>query len=265
MTNSGSSQTASGKSAKLRTLHAGTKPLVLPNAWDATSARVFETAGFEAIATTSGGVAAVLGVKDGEGGSIDEMQAAAERIVRSVEVPVTVDFESGYQLESKEIAKRLVSIGAAGLNLEDSNHYGEPSLLEAEPFAAQIAEIKSAARGAGVDLFLNARVDVFIRKLGTPEEQLAEGLRRARLYKQAGADCIYPITLNDREIIAAFVEAIGAINLNLRRCGPLSLQDVADLGVRRVSYSTSTFREALATVEQAAQAIKTELSSVTGG
>ena len=158
---------------------------MLPNAWDAASARIFETAGFQAIATTSGGVAAVLGVKDGEGGSIDEMQAAAGRIVRSVEVPVTVDFESGYQLEPKEIAERLVSIGAAGLNLEDTNHYGEEELLEAEPFAAQIAEIKAAARGAGVDLFLNARVDVFICKLGTPEEQLAEGLRRARLYKQA--------------------------------------------------------------------------------
>ena len=265
MTNTDSAQTAVNQAEKLRALHDGKGPLVLPNAWDAASARIFETAGFQAIATTSGGVAAVLGVKDGEGGSIDEMQAAAGRIVRSVEVPVTVDFESGYQLEPKEIAERLVSIGAAGLNLEDTNHYGEEELLEAEPFAAQIAEIKAAARGAGVDLFLNARVDVFICKLGTPEEQLAEGLRRARLYKQAGADCIYPITLSDPAMIAAFVEAVWPINLNLRRGGPLSLQDVADLGVRRVSYSTSTFREAMSTVEQAAQAIKVELGSVAEG
>jgi 2-methylisocitrate lyase-like PEP mutase family enzyme len=251
-------ETVAAKAEALRVLHAGPQMLVLPNAWDAASARLVEAAGFPAIATTSGGVAATLGYQDHENAPVAEMLAAAGRIIAAVAVPVTVDFEAGYQLEAREIAQRLIAIGAAGLNLEDSDHHGEAKLVAAERHAERLSALKAAARALGVDLVLNARVDVFIHRLGPPDEQLAEGLQRARLYRQAGADCIYPIILSDDAMIAAFVEAVGVVNVNLRRGGPLSLQRAAELGVRRVSYATSLFRETLTAVERIMGEVKAE-------
>ena len=211
------------KAEKLRALHTGHGMLVLPNAWDAASAKVFEAAGFAAIATTSGGVAAALGFQDHELAPVQDMAAAAGRIAGAVARPVSVDFEAGYQLAPHAIVERLLAIGAAGMNLEDSDHHGDAVLVEAEAQAERLAEVKAAARAAGVNLFLNARVDVFLHKLGTPAEQLAEGVRRSRLYQEAGADCIYPIMLADEAMISELVEAVGLINVNLRRGGPLSL------------------------------------------
>jgi 2-methylisocitrate lyase-like PEP mutase family enzyme len=234
------------KAERLRALHSGPGMLVLPNAWDAASAKVFEAAGFPAIATTSGGVAGSLGFQDHEHAPVDEMAAAAGRITRAVSVPVTVDFEAGYRLEPQAIVERLLAIGAAGMNLEDTDHHGDQVLVDAERHAERLAAVKAAARAAGVDLFLNARVDVFVQKVGSPEEQLAEGLRRARLYRQAGADCIYPIMLADEMMISQIVEEVGPINVNLRPGGPLSLEQVAALGVRRVTYASSLFRGSMA-------------------
>jgi 2-methylisocitrate lyase-like PEP mutase family enzyme len=246
MGETGASTDLAAKAAQLRQLHAGPGMLVLPNAWDAASARAFEAAGFAAIATTSGGVAGSLGFRDHELAPVDEMAAAAGRITSAVSVPVSVDFEAGYQLAPGAIVERLLGAGAAGMNLEDSDHHGGSTLVEAEAHAERLAAVKAAAQSAGVDLFLNARVDVFIHRLGSPEEQLAEGLRRARLYRAAGADCIYPIALADESTIAALVQAVGPINVNVRRGGPLSLERLSALGVRRVTYATSLFRDTMA-------------------
>jgi 2-methylisocitrate lyase-like PEP mutase family enzyme len=255
-------ETVAGRAEALRGLHGGPGMLVLPNAWDAASAQVFEKAGFEAIATTSGGVAAALGYKDHEDAPVEEMLAAAGRIIRSVSVPVTVDFEAGYGLTPREIAERLVSIGAAGLNLEDSDHHGAAALVDAEKQAERLAAVKAAVRGLGADLVLNARVDVFIHRLGTPDEQLSEGLRRARLYRQAGADCIYPIILSDEAMLSALVEAAGVVNATVRRGGPLSLKRAAAIGVRRVTYATSIFREAMTALEGIADDIQSQAGEI---
>ena len=142
-------ETVAGKAEALRRLHGGPGMLVLPNAWDAASAQVFERAGFAAIATTSGGVAAALGYKDHEDAPVEEMLAAARRIVRAVSVPVTIDFEAGYRLAPGKIAERLVSIGAAGLNLEDSDHHGNAALVDAEEQAQRLAAVKAASRPRG--------------------------------------------------------------------------------------------------------------------
>jgi 2-methylisocitrate lyase-like PEP mutase family enzyme len=168
-------------------------------------------------------------------------------------------------METGMIAERLIALGAAGLNLEDSDHHGAAKLVEAEWQAERIARLKEAARAAGADLFLNARVDVFIHRVGSPEEQLADGLRRARLYRQAGADCIYPITLGDEAMLSAFVEAVEVVNINVRRGGPLPLERAAALGLRRVSYATSIFREAMTTIERIAGEVKAEAESLHGG
>lgn len=248
-------ETTIARAATLRALHAGNGLLVMPNAWDAASARAFEAAGFPAIATTSGGVAAALGYADHERAPADEMLDAAARIVRAVDIPVTVDFEAGYGLSPSEVVDRLVAIGAAGMNFEDSDHHSDAALIDAGSQANRIAALRDAGSRAGVDLVLNARVDVFINRVGTPDEQLAEGLRRARLYHEAGADCVYPILLSDETMIRAFVDAVGAINVNVRRGGTISLQRAAELGVRRVTYATSIFREVMSTVESIARDI----------
>ncbi len=252
------------KAAAFRRLHEGPRLLVLPNAWDAASARAFAAAGFAALATTSGGVAAALGYRDHEDAPADEMFAAAARIARAVAVPVTADLEAGYRLSPDDVARRAIAAGAAGVNLEDSDHHGGEVLVDAEAQAERLAAFKAAARTAGVDLVLNARVDVFIRRVGTPAEQLAEGIRRGRLYRQAGADCLYPIGLADEAQIAAFVQAVGCpVNINVRR-GGLPLARAAALGVRRVSYATSLFRESLAMVEQLAGELQTTVATALG-
>jgi 2-methylisocitrate lyase-like PEP mutase family enzyme len=109
---------------------------------------------------------------------------------------------------------------------------------------------------------LNARVDVFIQRKGTFDEQVEEGLRRARLYKQAGAGCIYPIVLGDETALARFVDAVGPVNVNLRPGGPLTLQTVASLGVRRVSYAASIFRATMTSLEGLAADLKTEVGGL---
>jgi 2-methylisocitrate lyase-like PEP mutase family enzyme len=193
---------------------------------------------------------------------MEEMLAAAARVVAAVEVPVTVDFEAGYQLSVDEIARRLTAIGAAGLNFEDTDHYSDSKLVPAEQQAERVAALKAAGRAQGADLVVNARVDVFIHKQGTPEEQLTEGLRRARLYKEAGADCIYPILLGDEAMLAQFVQAVGTVNINLRRGGPLTLQRAAALGIRRVSYAASIFRDTMNALDTMVREVKAELSGL---
>ncbi len=258
------SESIAERTALLKQLHAGPGMLVLPNAWGAASARVIEAAGFPALATTSAGVANALGYEDHQGAPASEMLEAAAHVTRAVSIPVTVDFEAGYGMSPAEIVEQLVAVGAAGFNFEDSDHDSDAAMLDAELQAERIAAIKTESARAGVDLVLNARVDVFIHRQGTLQEQAAEGLRRARLYKDAGADCIYPILLADEAIIAEFVAAVGPINVNLRPDGPLTLQTTAALGVRRISYAASLFRAALNTLEGLATDIRTQTAALPG-
>jgi 2-methylisocitrate lyase-like PEP mutase family enzyme len=240
----------SASAARLRSLHAGPGPLVLPNAWDAASAKRVEAAGFQAIATTSGGVAQALGFEDHEQAPMEEMAAQAARIARAVSIPLTVDFEAGYGLAPQEVAERVITIGASGLNYEDTNHRGT-GVIDADLQAERIAQLRAAANSLGVPLVINARVDVFVQRLGTPEEQLAEGLRRARLYREAGADCVYPILLSDPAAIREMVAATDVVNINVRQGGPIDLDGARELGVRRVSYATSLFRDTMTWLESA--------------
>lgn len=247
------------KVATFRTLHAGPGMLVMANAWDAASAQRFEAAGFPAIATTSGGVAISLGYADHEQAPVDEMLDAAARIVRAVALPVTVDLEAGYGLTPDEIARRVVEVGAVGLNLEDTDHHGDGGLVPAEQQAERLAAVKAAARALGVDLFLNARVDVFIRREGDLDAQVAEGTRRGRLYREAGADSVYPIILSEPAAIRAMVDACEVVNVTVRRGGSLSLRAAADAGARRVTYATSLFRDTMNALDAIAAEIRAEI------
>jgi 2-methylisocitrate lyase-like PEP mutase family enzyme len=227
--------TIARNAAVLRDLHVPGKPLVLPNAWDAASARLVEAAGFLVVATSSNAIAAVLGYEDGEDAPVEEALAAAARIVRAVSVPVTVDFERGYRLAPAELVERFAATGAVGLNLEDSDPSSGKMIGAAEQ-AEFLAAVRAAAVSAGLDLVINARTDSFLRRAGSPREQLAASIDRGSRYLEAGADCVYPIGAADRDAIRALVEGIaGPVNVGYGR-GEVSIAELAELGVARVSF-----------------------------
>lgn len=241
---------AAERAEALRRLHHGPEPLVLPNAWDVASARVLEAAGFPALATTSSGMAAALGHEDGERIPAEDMLAAVARVAAAVSVPVSADLEAGYGMHAEELAERVIASGAAGLNLEDTDHPGG-GLVDAERQAQRLAEFKEACRRRGVDLVLNARVDVYLRMKG-PEEQLEEGLRRARMYLQAGADCVYPIGVSEEEAIARLVRELDApVNVLLRRGVP-PLPRLRELGVRRTTFGGGLMRATMTSLRELA-------------
>jgi 2-methylisocitrate lyase-like PEP mutase family enzyme len=222
---------------RLRSLHTGSEPLVLPNAWDAATARAVAAAGFPVVATTSSGVSAALGWADGEATPPDEMFAAIARIARAIDVPVTADIESGYGLSPEEIVRRLLAAGAVGCNLEDTDH-ATRTVRDATAQAQRLAAFKQAARTSGVDVVLNARTDVFLRQAPNAQPPIEEAIRRGRLYLEAGADCIFPIGVTDEGAIAALVDGIpGPINVIPGFRGAPGQARLRELGVRRISYA----------------------------
>ena len=221
----------------LRRLHSDPRPLVLPNAWDVASARLVVKAGFPVVATSSGAVAATLGYEDDDSMPVDEAFDVIARIARSVWVPVTADVEAGYRLSPKDLVKRLLEAGAVGGNLEDTDHHSDTDLLDAGENAERLRAVREAATEAGAEIVLNARVDV-LRREGGRRDLFEEAVRRARLYLQAGADCVFPIRLADEELIGEFVRRVeGPVNVVAAGAPPLAR--LAELGVARISFAGS--------------------------
>jgi 2-methylisocitrate lyase-like PEP mutase family enzyme len=231
----------------LRSLHRPGTPLLLPNAWDVATARAVEQAGFPVVATTSAGVAAALGHADHQDAPGEEMLAAAARIARGVDVPVTVDAEAGYGRGPAELVGALAEMGAAGCNLEDTDH-GAGALRDADEHARWLRAVREAAREQRYPLVINARVDVFVAHMGgeAPQAELVdEALRRARAYLAAGADCVYPIGMHERDAVAAFIAgAPGPVNLLALPRAP-SVAELAALGAARVSWGGLLHRQAM--------------------
>ncbi len=233
-----SPESLADRCALLRRLHVKGTPLVLPNAWDAGSARAVVKAGFPVVATTSGGMALALGFEDHEGAPRDEMAAAAARIVNAVEVPVTVDFEAGYGLEPAAVVEQLQRIGVAGCNLEDTNHRSG----QLRPVTEQVqwlAAIRAAADSAGYGLVVNARIDVFLMDRSRPQSDgLDAALERSKAYAAAGADCVYPIFMIDADTRRAFVSGSpGPVNV-LAWPGAEDASALGADGVARISYGS---------------------------
>jgi 2-methylisocitrate lyase-like PEP mutase family enzyme len=230
------------RAAALRALHVPGRPLVLPNVWDAMSATMVTDLGFPVVATSSAATASILGYADGEATPVEEVLAAAARIVRAVSVPVTVDFERGYGLAAMELVERLTHTGAVGLNLEDSDP-ATGAMIDPAQQADFLASVREAAGSLGVDLVINARTDSFLRHPGSPADQLDATLDRAARYLAAGADCVYPIGLSDRAVIGRLVDGIaGPVNVGYQRHGDRPLAELAALGVARVSFGPSLQR-----------------------
>lgn len=227
----------------LRELHRPGKPVVLPNVWDAASAGWVRDAGFPALATASAAVAASLGYPDGEQTPVAEFFAATRRIAARSDRPITMDCESGYGLSATELVTALTDAGAVGLNIEDTDH-AAGALRDSGVQAERIAAIRSAATEIGVAVVINARVDVFLADPLPSPEALAEGIRRGRAYRAAGADCVYPILLCDERAIGEFVAAVDApVNIIRHPDAPSSAR-LAELGVARISFGPRLFRAA---------------------
>ena len=235
-----------GKADKLRQLHTAGPMLVLPNAWDAGSARIFVEAGFPALATTSAGIAFSLGYADGERISRDEMLAAVARITRRVDVPVTADMEAGYGRMPDAVAdtaRAVLDAGAVGMNLED--RIGEEPLLDL-PLAVERVR---AARVAAPALVINARTDACTPSLGG----LDEAVRRGRAFREAGADSVFVPFVGDREGIERLVKEIPAPVNILGAPNAPSLRELAALGVRRVTFGSAPMRATLGLVRRMAR------------
>ena len=217
---------------RLRELHQIGRPLLLVNVWDAAGARAVEAAGSPAIATSS---VAMAGVRGGSDGNSDREAAFAQlrQITAAVDVPVTADLEGGYGLAPGDLVDGMLAAGAVGCNIEDTDHANGNGLLEAEAQAAYLAGIRAEADQQGVRVVLNARIDAIIRH---PQRDaataMAEVLRRARLYFEAGVDCVYPIGLRDPMLVSHVVKELGR-PVNVNPSEPLAA--LVDAGAARIS------------------------------
>jgi 2-methylisocitrate lyase-like PEP mutase family enzyme len=246
------------KAERLRKLHEGPRILILANAWDVISARIMEDAGFPAVATTSAGVAAVLGYPDGQRVPQREMLEFVARIARAVSVPVTADMESGYgtsPADMAEMARALVDAGAVGLNLEDVTGADESSHVEIGLQTEKIAAVREASAAAGVPLVINARTDVYLMPIGPEKTRFERTVERLRTYRKAGADCVFAPGIREKETIGRLVRAVDApLNILLQPGGP-SVAELEKLGVARASIGSGTMRAALGTARKFAKAL----------
>ena len=241
------------KAEAFRAMHDRSRILVLPNAWDAMSARVIEDAGARAIATTSAGVAFSVGYPDGEAIPRDEMISAIARIARVVTIPVSADIESGFANDAHEVAetvRRVIDAGAVGINLEDQVHDGTHSLYDLAVAVDRIRAAREAADSAGVPLVINARTDVYLLGIGEPDTRFEHAIRRANAYREAGADCLFLPAVTRRADIERIVPALdGPLNL-LVFPGIPTIAELELLGVARLSVGTGLTLGAMSSLKK---------------
>jgi 2-methylisocitrate lyase-like PEP mutase family enzyme len=244
------------KASAFRNLHQGPQILVLPNAWDALSARIFEQAGFSAIATTSGGIAAMLGYPDGQCIGCQQMLQIVERIAASVSVPVSADMEAGYGDTTEQVVetiREVLEAGAVGVNLEDGTGHAKKPLADLAYQVEVIKAVRAVAATTNVPFVLNARTDVYLHAAEDEASRFKEAVRRANAYREAGADCLFIIGVRDRKTIACLVREIhGPVNIMAGSSSP-AIPELQQLGVARVTFGSGLMRAALPVVRQIAQ------------
>ena len=246
--------TVATAAAQFRALHHSSRPLVLPNVWDAVSAQVCADAGFSALATTSSAIAATLGYADGQATPAAEMFAAITRIVRSVDIPVTADVEAGYGLAARELVDRLTEAGAVGCNLEDSDPASR-RLTGVSRQADYLAAVREAATGA---LVINARIDVFLTSHPGLWAATDTVVSRAQCYLAAGADCTFPIMAPPATLPFLVRRIAGPVNAIATPTGG-SLEQLAAIGVARISFGGGLHFVASAALRQTAAALQSSL------
>ena len=246
------------KAALFLKLHHEGEGLLLPNAWDCASARLFEEAGFPAIATTSSGIAFSNGYRDGQQISRDEMLRVVGRIVAAVKVPVTADVEAGYGSKPEDVAKTIksvIEVGAVGVNLEDNTGRFQ-SLYSIEAQVERIAAAREAAKQGGVHVVINARTDTYLFQIGAEETRLEETLKRSRAYLQAGADSIFVPGVVDPSLVQVLVREIPAPLNILAGANAPSAPELFKLGVRRISIGGAAMQATMGLVRDIARELR---------
>jgi 2-methylisocitrate lyase-like PEP mutase family enzyme len=242
-------------------LHRGPKILVLPNAWDVSSARIFEDAGFSAIGTTSAGVAFSLGYPDGQKIPRGEMLAVVRRIAEAVEVPVTADVEAGFGSTPEEVAdtaREVIAAGAVGMNLEDGVE-GKPDLLADVNLQKEIIlAVLGVAAASRVPFVLNARTDIFLYGIGPAETRLARTIERLNAYRAGGAQSLFAPGVKDKETITQLARGVtGPLNI-LATVGTPPTAELEQLGVARVSVGSGPMRATLGFLDRMARQLRDE-------
>jgi len=252
--------TQAAKAKALLALHHGPKTLVLPNAWDVASARIFEEAGIAAIATSSAGVAFALGYPDGEKISRQEMMSCVARIAAKITIPVTADVEAGYGDRPEDAAltaRAVIEAGAVGMNLEDGTNDPQHPLVDLSLQLEKIKAVREAASALGVNLVLNARTDVYLAQVGKPEDRYAETVRRLTAFRHTGADSLFAPGLRDLPTITQLVRELHhPVNI-LAGPGSPSIEELQKAGVARVSLGSGPMRAALGVARRIAQEVLT--------
>lgn len=245
------------KAEAFRELHDRRSVLVLPNAWDVPSARVFEDEGFAAVATSSAGLLVSLGYPDGEGIPHGEFVSAVERIARVLSIPLSVDVVGGFGDGPEGVArsvKAVVKAGAVGINIEDFVHVTKKLI----PVREQVARLKALTklRDAGRARFvINARTDALRFFAGDDGERLDEAIRRAEAYRDVGVDCVYPMGLTDAASISKFVKALDFPTNVMIRKGLPTVPELKKLGVARVSFGPSASYAAMGLLKRASREV----------
>ena len=235
MSDSGSTELAARADALLA-LHVPGNPVVLPTVWDAWSAALAVDAGFAALTVGSHPVADSVGKPDGEGMSFEDLLTRVEQITAKVDVPVSVDCESGYGLPGEDLIAGLLRVGAVGLNIEDTVHSEGKRLRSSAEHAALVGALRSAADTAGVHVVVNARTDLFVRNDGDDSDRTDRAIARLKEAAAAGADCLYPVGRHDpdtmRRLTSELPLPVNAIALP-DQDHPASF---GPLGVGRISF-----------------------------
>lgn len=243
---------------RFQALHGQDDLFVMANAWDLGSLRMFEAIGFPALATTSAGFAYSLGRSDGTGSIVrDEALAHVAAFAAATSLPISADMEAGYGADPDAVAdtiRRVIATGAAGCSIEDATYDAGKPLYAIEEAAERVAAARAAIDAAGVPFVLTARAECFL--MGTPDP-LDDSIRRLQAYQEAGADCLYAPGLTTRDEIAAVVRSVDRPVNVLAGLGstPLSIPDLAALGVRRVSLGSGLAQFAYAMAIDAAREI----------
>ncbi len=258
--NEGPMESHTVKALQFRQLHRGPGVLILPNAWDVASARIFEDAGFPAIATTSAGIAFSLGYPDGQRIPREEMLARIGRIARAVHVPVSADIEAGYgpnPEDASRTTRELIQAGVVGMNLEDGSGNPDRPLIDLQLAVEKIKAARQAAVQMRAQIWINARTDVYLLPGGNPDADYAEALRRLVAFREAGADCAFAPGLKDAETIGRLVKAVECPLNILAVPGTPAIPDLEKLGVRRVSVGSGPMRATLGLLRRVAEELKT--------
>jgi 2-methylisocitrate lyase-like PEP mutase family enzyme len=247
------------KAERFLKFHYDKEILVLLNSWDIGSSKLIEACGYKAIATTSMGIAASLGYPDCQIIQLPEMIEAITGIVNAVQVPVTVDIEAGYGKNINEIiesVKKIIATGIVGINIEDSIDLN-PVLIDEIEFCERISAIRALSDSLDFHLVINARTDSFYTSTGSMKEKLSESIKRGNKYREAGADCIFVQPVSDKETISTLVKEINApinilTNPSIGVGMPLSVSELHDLGVARLSLGSSLMKATLSLIKKVA-------------